>query len=196
MNRKIRLLPEKIKEIKKLHDAGNSIGKTAKISGVSFGAVYSHVRLPERGFSNSKYRRYLHKDNVHNSYDPKYTKNMLERMGISEKKYRDILANRIGFESINDYKKYRISVNRNKYINKKFGRLLRKRLIELNKNIGWLAQELNIDKSNICRYTNGITLPKAHNQEKLFQLLELPYKTIDDILDGDFVSVDSLINHK
>ena len=46
----------------------------------------------------------------------------------------------------------------------------------------WLAYELEVTEGAVSRYASGKTTPRKSLQERLFEALELPYKTIDDFL--------------
>jgi len=62
--------------------------------------------------------------------------------------------------------------------------LINLRLRELGKSQRWLANELNINESAVSKYVRGKTTPKKSLQEKLFRIFDLPYNTLDDLLEN------------
>ena len=56
------------------------------------------------------------------------------------------------------------------------------KLEQRGQSIQWLADELGVNRTITLRYSQGTRLPPVDVQEKIFQKLELPYKTIDDIV--------------
>jgi predicted transcriptional regulator len=61
--------------------------------------------------------------------------------------------------------------------------LIRERLIELDESQWWLAKQIGKSQPSVYGYASGKTLPKKDTLKKIFEVLELPYETLDDLLD-------------
>ncbi|MBI2151196.1 hypothetical protein HYU21_00530, partial [Candidatus Woesearchaeota archaeon] len=112
-----------------------------------------------------------------------YEGHLLSERGFASKsEYELYLAERKGFLSLGDYQKKMAEKRQQKELNKELSRLIVTRLAELGQTQKWLAEQLNITKGTISKYINASLIPKQNLQERLFQLLKVPYKTIDDLL--------------
>ncbi len=81
-----------------------------------------------------------------------------------------------GFVSYSEYAKHLAKERQQHPLNQK--------LSELGKTQQWLAKQLKITQGSVSRYVSGMTTPRRSIQERLFEALELPYQTLDD-LQGD-----------
>jgi len=61
--------------------------------------------------------------------------------------------------------------------------MMKTALEKKNKNQIWLAEELGISNQTVSNYINGINLPKKEYQQRLFEALDLPYQSIDDLIE-------------
>ena len=58
------------------------------------------------------------------------------------------------------------------------GRLIAKRLIDLDKNQRWLSEETGIQQASIVTYSNGKVIPSAQNIYKIAVALNFSTDTI------------------
>ncbi len=112
-----------------------------------------------------------------------YEKYLVRKRGFpSILALREYWAKRRGFSSAHKLFKYLAKKRKKKAINRELSLLIQYSLGELDKNQLWLSERLGISESAVSRYTSGETTPRASLQKKLFRVLNLPYKTLDDIL--------------
>ena len=137
----------------------------------------------KKGFnSRSDYRDYLVRQRGFSSIS-EYEEDLAGRKGFSSRsEYRNDLARRNGFSSINKYQEYLAKKRQNKQENKLFSKIIKGRLSELNKTNKWLADQLGINDNLVSLYVSGKSLPIINLQTKLLKTLELPYKTLEDII--------------
>lgn len=88
------------------------------------------------------------------------------------------------FKSPTEYQNYLSKQREQNPKNKKLGSLIIKRLNELGKTQRYLADKLGISNAIISDYTSGKSLPNKYNVRKLFSILEVPYKTLDDMIEA------------
>ncbi|MBI2577188.1 helix-turn-helix domain-containing protein [Candidatus Woesearchaeota archaeon] len=180
MGRKLSV--EKKETIKRLYESGLSVADIAKKTGTYYQLVYSHTRLAERGFSSpSDYQSHLAESR---GLSPAGYKEHLakERHFISAREYNAHLARKKGYLSLWEYEKHLEGLRQRQPTNKKLRAVVAERLAELGKTQKWLAEKLGIGESAVSRYSSGKTRPRKDLQAKLFKSLELPYKTIDDMV--------------
>ena len=89
-----------------------------------------------------------------------------------------------GFVSYSEYAKHLAKERQQHPLNQKLSNLIGQKLSELGKTQQWLAKQLKITQGSVSRYVSGMTTPRRSIQERLFEALELPYQTLDD-LQGD-----------
>ncbi len=63
-----------------------------------------------------------------------------------------------------------------------FSQFLQEKLQQLHKTQQWLAANLEISHAAVSRYASGQTLPKRKYEKAIFELLEVPYKTLDELI--------------
>jgi len=177
---------EKIRLIQALYAKGLSRYEICKKTQISRSLVYfyTNIDLMERFGSFTKYKEHLAERKGFMTYH-KYRESLIKKRGfISYKEYEAYMAKKKGFNSLYECQKYRVEKRQYNALNKKFSKLLLEQLIKLNKTQRGLATELGINESAVSRYMHGKTLPKKSLQERLFNIIELPYKTIEDILNS------------
>ena len=182
MTRKIS--QEKIKLIERLFEENLSVKRISREEGIPYSTVYRYTRLKKRGFnSGTEYEKYL--------VSLSHKKQLLEKRGFrSSTEYEEyLIMQRINpetgkpYRSLREYKIYLARQRQLQPANQKFSSLIKQRLSELGKNPAWLARELGIKIESSSRLLNGENLPKKELQQRLFKALELPYKTLEEILD-------------
>ena len=87
------------------------------------------------------------------------------------------------FKSLTEYEVYRARQRQQQPVNQQSSDVVKQRLAELGKTQRWLAQQLEITEGAVSRYISGRTTPRRSLQERLFEVLELPYQTLDDLLE-------------
>ena len=63
-----------------------------------------------------------------------------------------------------------------------FERKVTRKLSKLNKDLYWLSEQLGVNRERLKSYIKGYTKPKREMHEKIFELLEIKYKSIDSYL--------------
>ena len=87
------------------------------------------------------------------------------------------------FKSRTELQDYQARQRKQKPINQELSYLVQQRLTKLGQTQKWLAVQLGITTGAVSRYISGKTTPRKSLQEALFKILELPYKTLDDLLE-------------
>ncbi|MEK6904614.1 MAG: helix-turn-helix transcriptional regulator, partial [Nanoarchaeota archaeon] len=60
----------------------------------------------------------------------------------------------------------------------------KKRLEETGRNQSWLAGEIEVSRQMVSFYANGKNIPKNDVLKRIFKSLDVPYSTLDDLLDN------------
>src|SRR3989344_2921007 len=157
-----RISKEKEQLIEKLFGEGLIPAEITRRTNVSYGTVcgYTSVRQrinPETGnpfASLTEYREHLAKQRI----NPK----------TGER-----------FASRTEYEKHLARQRQQKPINQKLSELIKIRLDELGKTQRQVSNELGITESAVSRYISGRCTPRRSLQEKFFEILGLPYRTLD-----------------
>src|SRR3989344_4060434 len=92
-------------------------------------------------------------------------------------------ARRRGLASRNEYQEYLAKRRQRQSINQELSDLIRQRLVELGKTQKWLAEQLGIAESSVSKYIGGRTTPRKSLQERLFNALQVEYKTLNDLVE-------------
>lgn len=181
-----RKLPkEDIKFMQTLYGEGGgiSVADVARKTNVSYTTAYGHTRLVKRGFESwHKYMEYLAKNMGFASLH-EYRKHMAEKRFKSWNEYQENTARKMGFTSLSKYNKDLAEKRKKRPVNQKLGILIKERLTKLGKEQKWLAEQLGITEGAVTRYKSGEITPKNGLQERLFSLLEVPYHTLEDLLE-------------
>jgi len=148
-----------IELIQGLYSQGLSVAEVSRRINVSYSTVYSHTRARQR-------------------INPETGQPFK-----SGNQYEDYLARQRGFASRGEYQRHQFREKQKRPENKTLSSLIRKRLRELDKSQRWLAKQLGITEGAVSRYVSGKNIPKKNLQPKLFETLDVPYKTIDDLLE-------------
>ena len=103
-------------------------------------------------------------------------------MGFNSKKDYEIKhVKNMGFNSIEEYRKYLEDKRKGRKKNKIFSRFLRKRLTETGMNKYQLSKKINISREAVSKYTEGKMIPKKELLKRIFLALDVPYKTLEDL---------------
>ena len=163
-------MSENFDNMKVLRKQGLSLEEIAEEISLNESTIQIYLRVINRGFKSLT----------------EYHEHLVKQRGFeSLTKYYEYLAKERGFESLTEYHLQRYRKRQERPLNKKLSKLIKQHLEILNKNARWLADELGITEGAISRYKDGKTTPRRSLQPKLFKILELPYKTIDDIIKNE-----------
>jgi|SRR3989338_2817915 len=192
---------EKITEIKQLFAEDVPIQEIARRLGISSGTAWRYTRAEElgyvgqadyvkkraqeKGFSDLKgYRDYLAQKRGFRSQS-EYNQKLAKENDYYRKNREELdeWARDKGFDSYTDYSRHLDSLKQLRPENRLLSGLIQMRLEQRGQSLQWLADELGVNRTTALRYSQGTRLPPVDVQEKIFQKLELPYKTIDDILE-------------
>ena len=111
-----------------------------------------------------------------------------ERGFASLTEYEKHLAKKRGFESQTEYEKHLAKERQRRPENQELSKLIKTKLKEGGKNQSWLAKEMGITSQAVSLYVRGKNVPTEDLLGRLYSLLDVPYKTLDDLLediDGD-----------
>src|SRR3989344_512754 len=118
------------------------------------------------------------------SYATAYGYTKARQRGVaSSSEYEKYLARQRGFASLNEYQEYIAKRRQQQSINQELSDLIRQRLVELGKTQKWLAEQLGIAESSVSKYMGGRTTPRKSLQERLFNALQVEYKTLNDLVE-------------
>lgn len=169
---------------------------TQKEKGYSSYSEYLLDRLKQRGFSSfGEYQKYLmskrasefaggyQEDHAEKTgtivYVPK--KRHIKQKGGSMYKGPEDMAKTLGFGSLQKYNKYWENQRQQRPLNRSISNLVNEQLEVLGKHQYDLALALEITTGAVSRIASGKTLPRKSLQQKFFEALELPYKTLDEV---------------
>ncbi|MBI4983493.1 helix-turn-helix domain-containing protein [Candidatus Woesearchaeota archaeon] len=194
-----KLNEQKVAEIKKLYEEKVPIQEIARRLGVSSGTAWRYTRAEELGYSS--FADYIGKRAQERGFDDleDYRNKMAQKNGFRSKSHYNYIvmkesgaaareklnawAHGKGFESYQDYSRHQDTLKQLRPENRILSGLIQMRLEEMGNSISWLAEQLGINQTTASRYYHGTRLPTVDVQERLFQKLELPYRTIDDIVE-------------
>jgi ribosome-binding protein aMBF1 (putative translation factor) len=101
----------------------------------------------------------------------------------TQHEYQQHLAKERGFKSEYEYRQYLTKKKQKRLENIELSNLIKRNLKKLGKEQNWLAEKLGVTKGTVSKYASGTYIPNYERLQKLFKVLKLPYKTIDDILE-------------
>ena len=67
---------------------------------------------------------------------------------------------------------------------KKLGYFLTRRLNELNKNQSWLAEQIEVSRESVSKYSAGVSFPKAKLRRRLCKALEISISDLEKIIEN------------
>ncbi len=178
-------IPEgKIEVMRKMYGEFLSVAEISRKTGVSHQTAWRYTEAVERGFkSYQKYLKHLAKKKGFESHK-KYREDLAEKKGFeSRSEYHEHLAKKKGFESCAEYNKHLAKKRQRRPENKALRSLIKRRLKELRKNQSWLSWQMGVSKETASMYTHGESIPNKERLEKLFSALDVPYRTLEDLLE-------------
>ena len=140
----------------------------------------------QQGFESLyKYKEHLARNRGFNSHTEYQEHLAIEKGFKSLHEYKEHLAKKQGFKSYTEYQIFLAKERQKRTLNKKLSIIINQQLEILDKNAKWLADELGITEGAVSRYREGKTIPRRSLQQRLFEILKLPYKTLDDIMKNE-----------
>ena len=88
-----------------------------------------------------------------------------------------------GYSSYAQYKRNLVEQNKKRPESKALSDLIKKRLVDLGETQFWLAHKINVSKITVSCYARGRCLPRNEILIRIFFALEVPYRTLDDLLE-------------
>ncbi len=162
---------------------------------VSFYAKYRHETNPDTGepfkspgeWMTFKTKKMVNPDtNMPFASRSKYEEYRRNKSGLPRRQYDPTKSTnpetKEPFRSRYEYKKYRHSVRKNSPENVRFRSLLSARLGEMGETQSWLASKMGCPQQTVSTWTRGVSIPEGGRLERLFGIVDLPYKTLDDFL--------------
>lgn len=174
--------PTKFEQVKKLHEKGFSAVEILDKIDISEGTLRSYLLMIQRGFNSpiESLTEFTKKNNF-SSYS-NYLDHMAKKQGFNS--YHERTKSRIikrGYKSVFQCIKQRSLINAQKPFNKNFSSLIQNKLNELNENNSWLANEIKVSRQSVSKYVKGETLPKPSVMMRIVKVLNLGYRTIQDL---------------
>jgi len=178
---------------------GLSVKEVAREANVTYITAYIYTKVIERGYASyteyqehlvnergyasyTEYRQHLAKEKGYASRT-EYDQHLAKEKGYASRtEYDQHLAKEKGYASRTEYERHLTKKRQQKPLNQKLGHLVQQRLVELVQTQRWLAEQLGITQGAVSRYISGKTTPRKSLQEDLFNTLDLPYQTLDDIV--------------
>ncbi len=149
---------EKIKLMLRLYGRGLSCRKIASQTGVNHMTAYGYTILKQR-------------------INPETNKTF-----VSLTEYFKYLSKQKGFNNNYKYRVYLDKMRQSRPLNKKLSGLIIKMLEEMDKPQKWLAYQIGVTKPYLNDFISGRRTPTQETAEKLFSVLQLPYKNLDELL--------------
>lgn len=104
------------------------------------------------------------------------------KLFISLTEYFKYISKQKGFNNNYKYRVYLDKKRQNRPLNKKLSWLIIKMLEEMDKPRKWLAYQIGVTKPYLNDFISGRRTPTQETAEKLFSVLQLPYKNLDELL--------------
>ncbi|HZX12397.1 MAG TPA: helix-turn-helix transcriptional regulator [Candidatus Nanoarchaeia archaeon] len=180
-----RKIPDETKRLmEELSTENLSVAEIARRADVSYATAYGYTKARQRGFaSRSEYEKYLARQRGFASLT-EYQEYLARQRGFaSRSEYEKDLAKRRVLAPRNEYQEYLAKRRQQQSINQELSDLIRQRLVELGKTQKWLAEQLGIAESSVSKYMGGRTTPRKSLQERLFNALQVEYKTLNDLVE-------------
>ena len=139
------------------------------------------LQASQNGFSSTQ--DYLdHLTQKGKEADSKYKKHLLRIHNRRE--YKKLLAEEKGYISDYAYKKRCLEQRTQRKENRELSDLIKTQLKQLGKTKIWLAREVGISKVMVHNYCSGRNMPSPHRMKQLFEILQLPYTCLEQILNS------------
>jgi len=111
-----------------------------------------------------------------------YNHTLLRERFDSVSEYREELARRKRFKSALRYENDLAEKRQQNPLYKRVGKLIKTGVRKKQKSQSWLAKRVGVTRQVMSSYARARTLPPNKVFRKICSALELPYKTLDDLL--------------
>ena len=144
---------------------------------------YQNHLARQKGFgSYSEYQECLVNQRGFGSYN-KYQKYLARQKGFeSLSEYQENLVRQRGFESLSEYHEHLAKQRQKRPENRELSDLIKRSLKKLGKNQSWLASQIKVSRESVSKYAQGKRTPNREKLKRLFSVLDVPYRTLDDLL--------------
>jgi len=155
-----------------------------KQRGFASHSAYQKHLIKQRGFASYKeYNEHWAKEKGFASYSA-YRKHLVKQRGFaSHSAYQKHLIKQRGFASYKEYNEHLAKQRKERPENRGLSALIKRRLKELGKNQSWLSKQIGVPGESVSKYVQGKYIPNDRVLERLYSTLEVPYQTLDDLLE-------------
>lgn len=113
-----------------------------------------------------------------------YEIHLIKRKGYkSRTEYEISKARERGYKSLAEYSKSLAEERQQKDANIAFSCFLAEKIKEYSMSQSELARQLGVSRQAVSMYVQGKMLPEKEILLKIYSILEVPYQTIDDLLE-------------
>ena len=181
------LQKETIEKMRLLYKKNLSTKKISERLKIPYSTVYVHTRVFSGEFNSpNEYHEHLAKQRGYKSFN-EYRKQWVEEKGFNSlSKYIEYQVKKKGFETLSKYTEHLTKKKQEKEEYKKLKRILQENLKERGRQ-SWLANQVNITSQAVSLYLQGKAIPKEKLLRNIFHVLNLPYKTLEDLLENEAV---------
>ncbi|MEK6897309.1 MAG: helix-turn-helix domain-containing protein [Nanoarchaeota archaeon] len=180
---------KKTQLIQKLYGEGLDVAEIARIVNVSYSTAYGYTKLkqrinPETGQAFESISQLMDYQARHR-INPETKKAFASRSQLMDYRARQRINPETGqaFESRSQYQEHLYKQGQKRLENKKLSSLIKRGLEELKKNQSWLARKMGVSRESASMYTRGKSIPNKERLERLFSALDVPYRTLEDLLE-------------
>ena len=181
---------KKTQLIQKLYGEGLDVAEIARIVNVSYSTAYGYTKLkqrinPETGQAFESISQLMDYQARHR-INPETKKAFASRSQLMDYRARQRINPETGqaFESRSQYQEHLYKQGQKRLENKKLSSLIKRGLEELKKNQSWLARKMGVSRESASMYTRGKSIPNKERLERLFSALDVPYRTLEDLLEN------------
>ena len=176
-------VPDKTKQLmKEMYSSGLSVAEIARRANVPYSTAYGYTRARQRGFASyGEYEEHLARQRI-NPETGQLFKSLTELLDYQARQRRNPETGQ-PFKSLTELRDYQARQRQRRPENKELGDLMRTRLRELGKNQSWLAGQIGVTRATVSLYAQGKNIPKRELLGRLYSALDVPYQTLDELLE-------------
>jgi DNA-binding XRE family transcriptional regulator len=152
-------------EIKNLYDSGLTPSQISKKTKTPYATVYALTKVKNR--INPETRK------PYKSLTELMDYNARRRINPETGKH---------FKSLNELTKFQDKRRSSSKLNQNLSSLISYKLTEKEKNASWLANEIGVSRQAVSKYLQGKYLPSEDILKRIFNVLDLPYTSLDDLI--------------
>ncbi len=158
---------------------GNEIAKTL---GMSNGATWIATVGRDKGFSSSKdHLDYLARQQTNPETGKHFTGHYQYEDYLARQKINPETGEK--YKSFSEYSANLAQKRKTRKENKELSNFISFTLGWQDKSPKWLAEQVGIHPSTVSDYIQGKQIPSPRLLQRIFQVLEAPYQTIEDLIE-------------